>query len=74
MTRDGERGAPRTKYELMTPTELREERARIEAGIKQATVFSEKQCREIERQIDKMVVIADKNGYMQHTVDRTPLR
>ena len=72
--RGPDRGGPRTKYEMMSSAELREERAKIEAGIQQATVFSEEQCREIERKIDKMVTIADRNKYMQHTVDRTPLR
>lgn len=43
-------------------------------GIKQKVIFSEEECKEIERCIDEIGENAKRGMYKTHTVDTAPLR
>ncbi|KAG1650867.1 RNA demethylase ALKBH5 [Nymphon striatum] len=47
---------------------------KIQEGIEQIKLFSDKECSEIETKIEEVVKFADNGRYKNHTVDRAPLR
>ncbi|XP_076459502.1 RNA demethylase ALKBH5-like [Babylonia areolata] len=51
-----------------------DELSRIHSGIQQRRLFTNEQCNDIEKKIDKVVFLASKGFYKKHTVDRAPLR
>lgn len=54
--------------------EVEDELSKVHSGIQQRRLFTSEQCTEIEKKIDKVVFLASKGFYKQHTVDRAPLR
>lgn len=51
-----------------------EEVKKIHEGCQQNQLFSDADCREIEKKIDEVVEIGKDGKYKEHTVDRAPLR
>ncbi|XP_069122726.1 RNA demethylase ALKBH5-like [Argopecten irradians] len=58
------------RHELSREDELR----KVNAGIKQRSLFSSEECKVIEEKIDSVVKHAKHGDYKEHTVDRAPLR
>lgn len=50
------------------------ELSKVHSGIQQRRLFTLEQCIEIEKKIDKVVSLANKGFFKEHTVDRAPLR
>ena len=61
---------PRSKYDDLDSEQREEEVQKVKTGIEQHRTFTEKQCYEIEKKIDKVVKISDLGLYKEHTVDR----
>ncbi|KAL1005263.1 hypothetical protein UPYG_G00056830 [Umbra pygmaea] len=63
------------EFEYCDPVECREQEARrVQSGIIQVEVFSQEECKVIEKKIDEVVSNAEEGLYREHTVDRAPLR
>ncbi|XP_059177309.1 RNA demethylase ALKBH5-like [Physella acuta] len=71
---DIHKNAPRSKYDDYNTEEREEELQKVKSGIQQHRLFSEGECMEIEKKIDKVVKLSDLGLYKDHTVDRAPLR
>ncbi|CAG5117781.1 unnamed protein product [Candidula unifasciata] len=65
---------PRSKYDDYNTEEKEEELQKVMSGIQQRRLFTEDECKHIEKKIDKVVKLADLGLYKEHTVDRAPLR
>lgn len=64
------RNIPRSKYDDYNTEEREEELQKVMSGIQQHRLFTEDQCKHIEKKIDKVVKLADLGLYKEHTVDR----
>ncbi|GFO38906.1 RNA demethylase alkbh5 [Plakobranchus ocellatus] len=70
----GSKNAPKSKYDDYNTEEREQELQKVKSGIAQHPLFTEDQCKQIEKKIDKVVKLSDLGLYKEHTVDRAPLR
>ncbi|RUS76675.1 hypothetical protein EGW08_015565 [Elysia chlorotica] len=66
--------APKSKYDEYNTEEKEQELQKVKSGIAQHPLFTDEQCKQIEKKIDKVVKLSDLGLYKEHTVDRAPLR
>ena len=64
------KSAPKSKYDDYNTEEREQELEKVKSGIVQHRLFSEDQCKQIEKKIDKVVKLSDLGLYKEHTVDR----
>lgn len=69
-----QRSLPKSKYDELDSEQREEELQKVNSGIQQHSLFSQKQCEEIEKKINKVVKLGQLGIYKDHTVDRAPLR
>ena len=65
-----QRYLPKSKYDELDSEQREEELQKVNSGIQQNSLFSQKQCEEIERKINKVVKLGELGIYKDHTVDR----
>ena len=65
---------PKSKYDWQSPRQREEELRKVHCGITQRRLFSVEECKEIERNIDQVVLKAERSEFKPKTVDRAPLR
>ena len=65
---------PLSKYDVQSPRERETELRKVHKGIVQRNIFTDSECKEIEKKIDEIVVKADRGEFRVKTVDRAPLR